>query len=83
LSDVLPVIETHLNNVDSMKEGIKKDIEKLFEKLNVKNMIDDPSNTIDALIFAITERMVKKYLKPTIKESQRYATSVLSSKEKL
>jgi hypothetical protein len=70
-------IETHLNNVDEIKENIKSDIEGLFEKLNVKAFIRTPGNTVDALIFAITERMVKGYIKPIHKESMRYAKSVI------
>ncbi len=72
-------IETHLMTVDEMRESIKSDIEGLFEKLNIKNFVESPANSLDALNFAITERMVKKYLKPIIKESQRYAKSVIQS----
>lgn len=80
---ILNKIEKHLDNIDIMKEGIKKDIEGLFKKLNVTNFISESANTVDVLIFAITERMIKKYIKPIFKESKRYTTSVLEGSKKL
>lgn len=80
---VINKIETHLDRIDAMKVDIKNDIEGLFEKLNVKNFIRVPGDSVDAVIFAIGELMTKKYLKRIIKESQRYAKSVVESKEKL
>ena len=77
MSDILNKIETHLNNIDAMKADIKTDIETIFNKLNIKNLINQPSNIIDAAIFAIIERITKKYIKPAYKESQRYVKSVL------
>jgi len=80
LSDIIKEMEKHLNNIDAMKENIKKDIETLFKKLNIKNFVSSPGNTVDVLIFAITERVIKKYIKPTLKESQEYVKRALSSK---
>ena len=72
-------IEKHLNFVDKTKEEIKADIEELFVKLNVKSFIKTPGQTVDILIMAITERLIKKYIKPIYKESQRYAKNVSKS----
>ena len=70
-------IEKHLDNIDDVKTVIKTDIEKMFEKLNVKNFIEQPCSTVDILIYAITERITKKYIKPILKESQRYSKNVV------
>jgi hypothetical protein len=75
-------MEKHLDNIDAMKENIQKDIETLFNKLNVKNFVSSPGPVVDALIFAITQRIVKKYLKPIIKESQGYSKNVLGKSKK-
>lgn len=79
-------INTHLNNVDEIKAGIKKDIETLFDKLNakslIKNVVEAPGNTTEVLIFAITEKVVKKYIKPIFKESQRFTKNVLQPDSK-
>lgn len=82
MSDVLKQMETHLDNIDAMKDNIKTDIETLFKKLNIKNFVSSPGNTVDVLIFAITERIIKKYIKPTLKESQRYVKNVLNEGSK-
>lgn len=79
---ILNKIESHLNNIDGMKENIKSDIERLFSKLNVRNLLSQPDRIIDVLIFAITERITKKYIKPVLKESQRFVNGI-KSKEKL
>ncbi len=70
-------IETHLMTVDEMRESIKSDITTLYKKLNIKNFIQSPANSLDALNFAIRELMIKKYIKPIKKESQRYAESIV------
>ena len=80
---IINKIEKHLDNIDTMKEGIKKDIENLFKKLNVKNFISESTNTVDILIFAITEQITKKYIKPIFKESKRYVNSVIKGDKKL
>ena len=77
---LLNKIEGHIENTKKLSDDIKKDIEKLFDKLNAKNFISSPGPTIDVLIFAITQRILKKYIKPITKESKRYVKSVLSTK---
>jgi len=72
-------IEKHLDNIDDVKTGIKTDIETIFKKLNVKNFISQPGNTVDLVIYAITERITKKYIKPIFTESHRYVKSVNKS----
>ena len=74
---IINKVEKHLDTIDDVKTGIKTDIEKLFEKLNVKNFIAQPGSTVDILIYAITERITKKYIKPILTESQRYAKNVV------
>ena len=63
-----------------MKADIKADIEKLFDKLNAQSFIPSPGDTVSILIFAITEKVIKKYIKPIIKDSERYVQNVLGTK---
>lgn len=80
---VLNQMERHLDNIDDMKASIKKDIEVLFSKLNVKNFVSAPGDTVDVLIFAITERIIKKYVRPLTKESKGFVNNVIKSEKKL
>ena len=82
MSDPIKQMEKHLDNIDEIKENIKKDIEGLFKKLNVKNFVSSPGDTVDVLIYAITERIIKKYIKPITKESQGFVDHVLHESEK-
>ena len=77
---IINKIESHLDNIDKIKEDIKADIERLFKKLNIKNTIDMPGSIIDVLIFAITTRITKKYIKPIYTESKRYVDNILKDK---
>ena len=80
---VIKKIEQHLNNTDKIREDVKVDIDKIFQKINVKNFITNPANTADALIFSILQLMVKKYIKAVITESKGYAKDVIDSQETL
>lgn len=80
---VIQKVETHLNNVDKIKADIKADIEKLFSKLNIKNLVEGGDKTIEILISAIITRIAKKYIKPIFKESKKYTDGIISEgKEK-
>ena len=80
---ILNKMEKHLDTIDVMKENIKKDIEEIFNKLNTKNLISTSSEIIDVVIFAITEKVTKKYIRRVLKESQEYVKSVLKGDKKL
>ena len=77
---LLPKIETHLNNIDKAKASIKTDIEDIFNKINPSNFVADPGPIIDVIIFAITQRITKKYIRPMLTEAKRYTKDVLSTK---
>ena len=84
MPDTTPMInkiETHLNDIDKIKEGVKADIEDIFEKLNIPNFVAQPGSTVDIIIATITAKMMKR-IKPIYKESKRYAKSITSEKGK-
>ncbi len=83
MPDLTNKINNHLDTIDKYKEGIKADIEKLFEELNIKNLVGETDQTIDILIQAIIARIIKKYIRPIYKESKRYVKSVVESDKKL
>ena len=82
MKSIFNKIEAHIDNIDKMKTDIQNDITVIFDNLNAKNFLASPGATVDILIFAITEKMIKSYIKPIVKESRRYVESILKSEGK-
>ena len=80
---IINKVENHLDKIDKLREGVKDDVDGLFKKLNVKNFIANPVNTTDALIYSIMQIMIKKYIKPILKESREYCRDVIKSNQTL
>lgn len=58
--------------MDNINQSIGNDIDKLFDKINIKKFLDKPDKTIDLVTRAIITRIFKNYIKKILGESKEF-----------
>jgi len=70
------IINSHFDRMDIIRNDSKNDIEKIFDKLNIKKLLRNPDQELNKLTNAVLTNTVSKYSKPSVEESKRYVKNV-------
>lgn len=75
--DIRQLINNHIDSLEKTDNDIKEDINKLFQAIDVKELINNPDKTIEVLQLAIIKIMADKYIVKTVKEAVTFSKDVI------
>lgn len=70
------VIRSHLDEVDSLKEKIDKEIDELINDINIKELLKDPKGYMIEISNSVAEEIIGKHAKEFIKSAEAFAKKV-------
>jgi len=70
------LIRSHLDEVDTLKEKIDKEIDALIDDINIKELLKDPHGYMSEIASAVAEEIIGKHAKEFIKSAEKFAKKV-------
>lgn len=73
---MLKVINNHLDRLDSLEERFDDDLDKIIKSIDLKSIINNPSEELKRVAEDIKELLEEKYYKDALTSGKKFAEKV-------
>ena len=70
------LINIHINKMDKLEIDIDNEIDKAMKKITIDDIMNDPEETLIAIVQVIRDSMVEKYGVEAIDEGIKFAKAI-------